>query len=122
MSESWERGGSDAVLQSSDGEGLDDLPRWLRLDDHDLAEDLPLSGLRGGLHARLDTAKARKREDPVLLHLGGSDLSDARKKLRHHRLLQLALACHRVGEGALAHCRGLLHGRHSEPFETGEEG
>merc|ERR1711948_154223 len=60
-------------------------------DNGHLAEDLPLAGLGGGLHAGLDAAQAGEGEDACLLHLGSADLSELVEDLGGHGLLQLAL-------------------------------
>merc|ERR1712051_949121 len=56
---------SDAGLQGRNWERLDNLIRGLGLDNGHLAEDLPLAGLGGGLHAGLDAAQAGDGEDTL---------------------------------------------------------
>merc|ERR1719356_1831536 len=51
---------SDAVLEGGHREGLHDRLRRLRLDHHNLAEDLTLARLRGRLLAGFDHAHTRQ--------------------------------------------------------------
>merc|ERR1712032_612962 len=75
---------SDAGFQGRNGERLHNLLRGLGLDNGHLAEDLPLAGLGGGLHAGLDAAQAGEGEDACLLHLGSADLSELVEDLGGH--------------------------------------
>merc|ERR1712137_781858 len=94
---------SDALLQGSSWESLHDLPRGLGLHHHDLAEDLPLASLRGGLRPGLQPAQAWEGEDARLPDLLCRDLGQAVNDLRAHRLLELARSRERLGNGTLGH-------------------
>merc|ERR1719221_492844 len=65
---------SDALLQGGRRESLHDLPRGLCLHHHHLAEDLPLTRLRGGLGPCLQTAQSRDGEEARLHDLLRGDL------------------------------------------------
>merc|ERR1719420_1836394 len=73
---------SDALLQGGRRESLHDLPRRLCLYHHHLAEDLPLTRLRGGLSPRLQTAQSREGEHARLRALLRGDLREAVDDLR----------------------------------------
>merc|ERR1712151_1149618 len=83
-------GGSNAVLEGFDREGLHNLACGLRLHHDDLSEHLALASLRRRLRPRLQLAKARQREDTRLSDLCGRQLRQAVDNLRAHGLLQLA--------------------------------
>merc|ERR550537_1094638 len=110
---------SDALLQGGSRESLHDLPRGLGLHHHDLAEDLPLASLRGGLRPGLQPAQAREGEDARLADLLRSDLGQAVNKLGAHRRLKLARSGKCLGNSTLRHrlaCRlHRLHGSHCPP-------
>merc|ERR1719499_2076122 len=104
---------SDAVLQGGRRESLHDLARRLCLHHHDLAKDLPLASLRGGLRPELEPAQAREGEQARLHDLLRRDLGQAVNGLRAHRLLQLTRSCKRVSNRHLRHRLACcLHGSH----------
>merc|ERR1711862_265318 len=110
---------SDALLQGSSRESLNDLPRGPCLRHHYLAEDLLLASLRGRLRPGLQPAQAREGEDACLADLLRRDLRQAVNDLRAHRLLELARRGKCLGNRTLSHrlaCRlHRLHGGHFPP-------
>merc|ERR1719277_2406455 len=107
---------SDALLQGGSRESLHDLPRGLCLHHHDLAEDLPLASLRGGLCPGLQPAQAGEREHARLPDLLRCDLGQAVNELRANRLLELARSGKCLGNRTLSHRLASrlhrLHGSH----------
>merc|ERR1719356_1520274 len=107
---------SDALLDGGSWESLHDLARGLCLHHHNLAEDLLLASLSGGLHPGLQPAQAWKGEDARLPDLLRRNLGQAVNDLRAHRLLELARSRERLGNRTLGHrlaCRlHRLHGGH----------